>query len=31
VKLKKGGLVALDGRELHRLFKPSDLERIADS
>ena len=29
VKLKKGGLAAVDGRELHRLFKPSDLEKIA--
>jgi phosphohistidine phosphatase len=29
VKLKKGGVAAIDGRELHRLFKPSDLERIA--
>ena len=29
VKLKKGGLVAVDGNELHRLLKPSDLERAA--
>ncbi len=28
VKLKKGGLAALDGHELHRLYKPSDLERM---
>jgi phosphohistidine phosphatase len=31
VKLKKGGVVALDGRELHRVLKPTDLERIAGS
>ena len=29
VKLKKGGLAAVEGNELHRLFKPTDLERIA--
>ncbi|HEX6117164.1 MAG TPA: histidine phosphatase family protein [Solirubrobacterales bacterium] len=29
VKLRKGGLAAVDGSELHRLFEPSDLERIA--
>jgi phosphohistidine phosphatase len=31
VKLKKGGVAAVDGRELHRLFKPADLERIGAS
>jgi phosphohistidine phosphatase len=29
VKLKKGGLAALDGHEIHRLYKPSDLELVA--
>jgi phosphohistidine phosphatase len=29
VRMKKGGLAAVDGSELHRVFKPSDLERIA--
>ena len=28
MKLKKGGLAAIEGGELHRLFKSSDLERI---
>jgi phosphohistidine phosphatase len=31
VKLKKGGLAAVDGRELHLLMRPADLERIAGS
>ncbi len=30
VKLKKGGVAAVDGRELHHLFKPGDLARISD-
>lgn len=29
VKLKKGGLAALEGRELQALLRPADLERIA--
>ena len=28
VKLKKGGLAAVDGRELHVLLRPAELERI---
>ena len=29
VKLAKGGLAAVDGNEIHRLLKPSDLARLA--
>jgi phosphohistidine phosphatase len=31
VKLKKGGLAAVDGRELHLLMRPAELELIAAS
>ena len=30
VKLKKGGLAALDGRVLHLLLRPKDLQKLAD-
>jgi hypothetical protein len=29
VKLKKGGVVAVEGRELHVLLRPAEIELIA--